>query len=167
MRRPAKLDAADIRILAVLQQDGTLSVAAVAERVNLSNNACWRRIKRLEDEGVIKQRVALLDAEALGVGVTVFVSVRASEHSEAWLNDFTAAVDATPEVVEFYRMSGEIDYLLKVQVASIADYDAVYRQLVSRVRLTDVSSSFAMQELKHTTALPLPNVKAVSRKPQS
>jgi len=156
MTRPANLDAADIRILAALQADGDLSVAAVAERVNLSNNACWRRIKRLEEEGVIKRRVVLLDAAALGVGVTVFVSVRASEHSEAWLKQFSAVVDAIPEVVEFYRMSGEVDYLLKVQVASIADYDSVYKRLVASVRLTDVSSAFAMQELKHTTALPLP-----------
>jgi len=156
MAQPVTLDAADIRILAALQEDGSLSVAAVAERVNLSGNACWRRIKRLEDEGVIKRRVALLDAQALGLGVTVFVNVRASEHSEEWLSAFSAAVDAIPEVVEFYRMSGEVDYLLKVQVASIADYDGVYKKLVSAVRLTDVSSAFAMQELKHTTALPLP-----------
>ncbi|MDG2522932.1 Lrp/AsnC family transcriptional regulator [Caulobacter segnis] len=161
--RPVALDPADIRILAALQEDGTLSVAAVAERVNLSTNACWRRIKRLEDDGVIRRRVALLDAGALGVGVTVFVNVRTSEHSDEWTRTFQAAVDAMPEVVEFYRMSGEVDYLLKVQVASIADYDAVYRRLTSAVKLTDVSSAFAMEEMKHTTALPLPTARASNR----
>jgi len=154
--RAASLDAADLRILAALQEDGTLSVASVAERVNLSANACWRRVRRLEDARVIKRRVALLDAAAVGVGVTVFVNVRASEHTEAWYDAFSAVVSAMPEVVEFYRMSGDVDYLLKVQVASIADYDALYKRLVATVRLTDVSSAFAMEEVKHTTAIPLP-----------
>lgn len=153
----AKLDAADIRILAALQEDGSLSVAAIAERVHLSTNACWRRVRRLEEEGVIRRRVALLDPAALGLGVTVFVSVRTREHTEAWLKAFQAVVDRMPEVVELYRMSGEVDYLLKVQVASIADYDAVYQRLVSAIQLTDVSSAFAMEIMKHTTALPLPS----------
>lgn len=152
----AHLDAADIRILAALQGDGTLSMAALAEIVNLSHNACWRRVKRLEEDGVIKGRVALLDARAIGANVTVFVSVKASEHSQEWLDNFAATVRAIPEVVEFYRMSGDVDYLLKVQVGSIADYDAVYKRLIRTARLTDVSSTFAMEELKHTTALPLP-----------
>lgn len=165
--RPVSLDAADLRILAALQDDGTLSVASVSERVGLSNNACWRRIRRLEDTGVIKRRVALLDAAALGIGVTVFVNVRASEHTDAWFETFSAAVCAIPEVVEFYRMSGEIDYLLKVQVASIADYDAVYKRLVATVRLTDVSSAFAMEEVKHTTAVPLPKPNSSDRSDKS
>ncbi|MFN3582533.1 Lrp/AsnC family transcriptional regulator [Phenylobacterium sp.] len=159
-QRAPELDAADVRILSALQEDGSLSVAAVAEKVNLSTNACWRRIRRLEDEGVIRRRVTLLDPEALGLDVTVFVSVRASEHSEAWLQTFADAVREMPEVVEFYRMSGEVDYLLKIQVSSIAEYDSVYKRLVSKVKLVDVSSAFAMEELKHTTALPLPEPKS-------
>lgn len=155
-RKPVSLDAADLRILRELQEDGALSVAALAERVHLSSNACWRRLKRLEDEAVIKRRVALVDAAAIGVGITVFVSIRASEHTDEWFQAFSKAVCDLPEVVEFYRMSGEVDYLLKVQVSSIADYDAVYQRLVRAVRLTDVSSAFAMEEVKHTTAVPLP-----------
>jgi Lrp/AsnC family transcriptional regulator len=162
-RKPVSLDAADLRILGVLQEDGSLSVAAVAERVNLSSNACWRRIKRLEDERVIKRRVALVDAEAIGVGVTVFVNVRASEHTDEWFQAFSQAVCDLPQVVEFYRMSGEVDYLLKVQVSSISDYDAVYQRLVRSVRLTDVSSAFAMEEVKHTTAVPLPMPNSADR----
>lgn len=153
------LDAADIRILSALQEDATLSASAVAELVNLSHNACWRRIKRLEDLRVIKRRVAILDARALGMNVTVFVTVRASEHSEEWLDAFAAAVRGIPEVLEFYRMSGDIDYLLKLQVESIESYDAVYKRLIKAAKLTDVSSAFAMEELKHTTALPLPDPK--------
>lgn len=156
MTQTVSLDAADVRILSALQADATLSMAALAEIVHLSHNACWRRVKRLEDAGVIRARVALLDAEALGVGVTVFVSVRAREHAQDWLDEFAAAVRDIPEVVEFYRMSGDVDYLLKLQVASIAAYDAVYKRLIKAARLTDVSSAFAMEELKHTTALPLP-----------
>jgi len=166
-RIPVSLDAADLRILAVLQEDGLLSVAAVSERVNLSHNACWRRIKRLEEEGVIKRRVALLDAAAIGVGVTVFVHVRTSDHSEEWFQSFARAVQDLPEVVEFYRMSGDVDYLLKLQVASIADYDEVYKRLVRRVRLTDVTSAFAMEEVKHTTAVPLPLANSSDRRDES
>ena len=149
------LDEADIRMLRVMQEDATLSVAAIAEMVHLSHNACWRRIKRLEEAGIISRRVTLLDPAALGLDMTVFVSIRASEHSEDWLNAFASAVRGIPEVVEFYRMSGDIDYLLKLRVQNIAAYDAVYRRLIKAVRLTDVSSAFAMEELKHTTALPL------------
>lgn len=149
------LDDADIRILAVLQEDATLSIANVALKVNMSHNACWRRIKRLEDSGVIAQRVTLLDASALGLDLTVFVSIRAAEHSEDWLKLLTAAVKDIPEVVEFYRMTGDVDYLLKLRVESMAAYDTVYRRLIRAVRLTDVSSAFSMEEIKCTTALPL------------
>lgn len=149
------LDSFDIDILALLQESAEASVAEMAERAHLSQNACWRRIKRLEQEGYIKRRVALLDPVKLGVGVTVFVSVRAAEHSEEWLDAFAAAVRSLPEVVEFYRMTGDIDYLLKLQVADIAAYDKVYKRLIKSVRLVDVSSAFAMEELKHTTAIPL------------
>lgn len=150
------MDKIDIGILDVLQQDASLSVAEIAERVSLSQNACWRRIRRLEEEGVIRRRVALLDPDKLEAGMTVFVSVRTAEHSAAWLADFAAAVSDIPEVVEFYRMAGEIDYLLKIRVADIKAYDRVYKRLIDRVRLVDVSAAFAMEEIKHSTAIPLP-----------
>ncbi len=156
MSATVSVDSHDLRLLALLQEDSTLSIAELAERINLSSNACWKRVKRLEAEGVIRKRVALLSAAKLGAGVTVFVTVRAAEHSDAWLADFAAAVRVMPEVVEFYRMSGEIDYLLKIQVADIAAYDRVYKTLIRSVRLSDVSSAFAMEEMKHTTAIPLP-----------
>jgi Lrp/AsnC family transcriptional regulator len=152
-------DSVDISILALLQKDASRSIAEIAECVHLSQNACWRRIKRLEDEGVIKKRVALLDPEKLGVGVTVFVSVRAGEHTEKWLENFTSAVRKMPEVVEFYRMAGDVDYLLKLQVASIAAYDRVYKSLIRAAKLMDVSATFAMEEMKRTTELPLPDGK--------
>ncbi|MEP6967817.1 MAG: Lrp/AsnC family transcriptional regulator [Pseudomonadota bacterium] len=149
------IDAADRRILAVIQDDAALAIAEIAERVNLSQNACWRRLKRLDEEGWVRRRVALLDAEKLGAGVVVFVSVRVAEHSDAWLAEFAAAVRRIPQIVEFYRMSGEADYLLKLRVADIAAYDAVYKQLIRSVRLSDVTSAFAMEEIKHTTAIPI------------
>jgi Lrp/AsnC family transcriptional regulator len=155
-RAASPLDAADLRILAVLQDDSSLAVGEVAERVNLSANACWRRIKRLEEDGLILRRVALLAADRLDAGVTVFVTIRAAEHSDAWLAQFADVVRRIPEIVEFYRMSGDIDYLMKLKVADIAAYDAVYKRLIRGVRLSDVSSAFAMEELKNTTAIPLP-----------
>ena len=150
------IDAADLRILSVLQEDAALAVGEVARRVHLSANACWRRIKRLEADGFILGRVALLDAARLDAGVTVFVTIRAAEHSDAWLTEFAAVVRRIPQIVEFYRMSGDIDYLLKIKVADIAAYDDVYKRLIRGVRLSDVSSAFAMEELKSTTAIPLP-----------
>jgi Lrp/AsnC family transcriptional regulator len=149
------LDRIDQKILALLQTDATLSVADIAGRVGLSPTPCWRRIQNLEAAGVIKARVALLDPEKLDVGVTVFVSVRTSQHNAAWLERFAKAVMEIPEVVEFYRMSGEVDYLLRIVVPSIAGYDAVYKRLIRAADLTDVSSSFAMEQIKSTTALPL------------
>jgi Lrp/AsnC family transcriptional regulator len=155
-RSAPAIDAADLRILGVLQEDASLSIGEVAERVNLSQNACWRRIKRLEEDGVILRRVALLNAARLEAGVTVFVTIRAAEHSDSWLAELTAVVRRIPEIVEFYRMSGDIDYLLKIKVADIAAYDGVYKRLIHGIRLSDVSSAFAMEELKNTTAIPLP-----------
>jgi len=149
------IDKIDIAILAQLQEDASPSVAEIAQRVNLSQNACWRRIRRLEEDGVILRRVALLDPEKLDAGMTVFVSVRTAEHSAAWLDEFARAVSELPEVVEFYRMAGEIDYLLKVRVADIKAYDRVYKRLIERVRLVDVSAAFAMEEIKNSTAIPL------------
>ena len=149
------MDATDRAILACLQEDATMPVAEIARRVGLSSTPCWRRIQKLEEAKVIRARVALLDRRQLNVGVTVFVSVRTNQHSVAWLEKFAAAVADLPEVVEFYRMSGEIDYLLRVVVPDIAAYDRFYQKLIAKIELSDVSSSFAMEQSKYTTALPL------------
>ena len=142
--------------LQMLQDNAERSISEIADAIHLSQNACWRRIRQLEEGGYIVKRVALLDAVKLGAGMTVFVMVRAGEHSPEWLEKFADAVRRIPEIVEFYRMSGEVDYLLKVKVADIAGYDRVYKQLIRSAPLTDVSGAFAMEELKHTTAIPLP-----------
>jgi Lrp/AsnC family transcriptional regulator len=149
------LDARDRQILEILQADAMTPLAEIAERVGLSTTPCWRRIQRLEQEGVILRRVALLDPARLNVGVSVFVAVRTNQHNAAWLRRFRRALDALPEIVEAYRMSGEIDYLLRVVVPDIAGYDAVYQRLIELVELVDVTSSFSMEVLKQTTALPL------------
>ena len=149
------IDRLDKKILACLQADATLPVAEIAARVGLSTTPCWRRIQNLEKAGVIRGRVVLLDAAALNVGVTVFVRLRTSDHSHAWLDDFARKVAAIDEVVEFYRMSGDIDYLLKIVVPDIAAYDAVYKRLIKAAAFSDVSSNFAMEEIKYATALPL------------
>jgi len=149
------MDDIDRKILRVLQQTADLPVAEVAERVGLSASPCWRRIQKLEAEGVIERRVALLNPEKMNVGVTVFVAIRTSQHDEGWLNDFAEKVTRIPEVVELYRMSGEIDYMLRVVVPDIKAYDAVYKRLIAAVPLFDVSSSFAMEQIKYTTALPV------------
>lgn len=149
------MDAIDIRILGQLQEDSATSMATLADRVGLSASPCWRRIERLEKAGVIRRRVALLDPARLNVGVTVFVSIRTSRHSMAWAEGFCRAVADIPEVVEFYRMSGLVDYLLRVVVPDIAAYDAVYKRITMVAELLDVSSSFSMEQIKYTTALPL------------
>jgi len=154
-----KLDSLDLKILEILQQDAAQQVAQIAEQVGLSTTPCWRRIQRLKDAGVITRQVALVDAQKVNVGVTVFVSVRTSTHSQEWFDRFRATVQAIAEVVEFYRMSGDVDYLLRVVVPDIAAYDAVYKRLIAGTSLHDVSSSFAMEQLKLTTALPLSYVK--------
>ena len=150
-----KLDSIDLRILEILQLDGETQVAQVAERVGLSTTPCWRRIQRMKDAGVITRQVALVDPKAVNVGVTVFVLVRTASHTQKWFDRFRATVQAIPEVVEFYRMSGDVDYLLRVVVPDIAAYDTVYKRLTEGTELKGVSSSFAMEELKFTTALPL------------
>lgn len=150
------LDGHDIAILAVLQEDADLPVAQVAERIHLSPNACWRRIKRLEEDGFISRRVALLDHRKLGAGVTVIVTLKTADHSEEWADILAAVVRKTPEVVEMYRMSGAADYLLKILVEDIAAYDGVVKRLSRAVRLGDVTSAFAIEEIKRTTAIPLP-----------
>jgi Lrp/AsnC family transcriptional regulator len=149
------LDKIDLKILDLMQRDAKKSAAEIGDAVNLSQNACWRRINLLEEEGYIRSTVALLNAEKLGSGLTVFVSIKAVEHSEEWLKSFATAVSKIKEVVEFYRMTGDIDYLLKLKVRDIAAYDLVYKRLIKQVRLTDVSSAFAMEEIKHTTCVPV------------
>jgi Lrp/AsnC family transcriptional regulator len=150
-----KLDSIDKKLLDLLQQDAGLQIADLAAQVGLSQTPCWRRIQRLKEAGVITAQVMLVDREKVNVGVTVFVSVRTSTHNQDWFERFRATVEAIPEVVEFYRMSGDIDYLLRVVVPDIAAYDKVYKRLIAGTQLFDVSSSFAMEELKFTTALPL------------
>lgn len=156
MRDPAAhLDRTDKKILALLQEDATLSLQEIAARVNLSPTPCWRRIQRLRSRGVIRKQVAILDPAALNVPITVFVMVKTNQHNAAWLERFARGVAALDEVVEFYRMSGEVDYLLRVVVPDIAGYDVFYKKLIKAAELFDVSSSFAMEQLKFTTALPL------------
>ena len=149
------MDFIDRKILACLQEDCTLPLAELAERVGLSTTPCWRRIQNLEKAGVIRRRVALLDPEKLNLGVTVFVRVKTSQHNIEWLERFAKAVAGIDEVVEFYRLSGDIDYLLRVVVPDIAGYDRVYKRLIAAAELADVSSNFAMETLKYTTALPV------------
>ncbi len=149
------MDLIDRKILRCLQEDASLSLAAIAERVGLSTTPCWRRIQKLEQDGVILARVALLDPEKLNLGCTVFVRVLTNRHSSDWLERFAKAVAEIDEVVEVYRLSGEIDYLLRIVVPDIAGYDAVYKRLIASAEFSDVSASFAMETLKRTTALPL------------
>jgi len=149
------LDAIDRRILRELQKDATVAIADLAQLVGLSQTPCWKRIKRLTDAGIVTKRVALLDREKLDLGLVVFVSVRTSHHDAEWLDAFAGAAKSMPEVVEFYRLSGDTDYLLKVLVKDIAAYDAFYKRLIAAVPLSDVSSAFAMEQIKSTTALPL------------
>ncbi len=151
----ATLDKIDKAILALLQQDATLPVSEISEKVGLSATPCWRRIQRLERDGFIGRRVALLDPDKLQVGVTVFVAIKTNQHNEKWFQRFSGVVCAIPQVVEFYRMSGEYDYLLRVVVPDIKAYDAVYQRIIRDIELSDVSSSFAMEQIKYTTALPL------------
>lgn len=152
------MDKIDHHILTLLQQDASLPVADVARKVGLSVTPCWRRIQKMEEEGIIKARVALLDGPKIGMGMSVFVGIKTDQHNADWLSHFAETIAAFPEVVEFYRISGEVDYMLRVVVPNMAAYDVFYKKLISEVTLTDVSSSFAMEEIKNTTALPLPDV---------
>ena len=152
-----QLDAIDWKILGVLQHDASLAVHEVGDRVGLSANACWRRIRRLEDSGVIARRVALVDAAKLGLATTVFVAIRTQRHDPAWLEAFSRGVAAIDEISECHRMAGDVDYLLKLVVRDIAHYDRIYRKLIAAVPdLADVSSSFSMEKMKATTALARP-----------
>ena len=149
------LDAMDRRILGELQRDGTLSADQLSERVSLSRNACWRRVRRLEDEGVITARVALVDAEKVGLDLSVFIIIRTSNHDPDWLAKFRAAVTSLPEITGVYRMSGDLDYVLRARVADVKSYDRLYQRLIAKVPLSDVSASFVMEEIKETTIVPV------------
>lgn len=149
------IDTMDRKILRELQRDVSRPLAEVAAAVGLSSSPCWNRIRRLETAGYIRERVAILDRDLLDLGVTVFVAVKTNQHQESWLTDFAASISAIPEVVEFYRMSGEVDYLLKVVCKDIADYDRIYKSLIKSHSIFDVSSSFAMEQIKCTTLLPI------------
>lgn len=149
------IDTYDQAILSHLQRDASLTVDGLAERVHLSRNACWRRVKALEDAGVIKGKVALLDAQKLGCPLSVMVLVRTNDHSPAWQDAFRTAIAALPEIIGAHRMSGDLDYVLRVRVADVAAYDRFYRSLTSRVSVSDISASFVMEDIKDTTALPL------------
>ncbi|MEK1906284.1 MAG: Lrp/AsnC family transcriptional regulator [Pseudomonas sp.] len=148
------LDQRDRTLLDLLQQDAAMPIADLAERTALSVSACWRRVKRMEEEGLISRRVALVDRRKANVPTTVFVGVRTARHSMDWLESFRSAIADIPEIVEAYRMTGEIDYLLRLIVPDVQAYDAVYKQLISRLDFTDISSFIAMEELKFTTAIP-------------
>ena len=150
-----KLDAVDRHLLTLLQVDAETPLAQLAAAVHLSSTPCWRRITRLREAGYITRQVALVDPRMVNLGVTVFVGIKTNQHNQAWLKKFRDVVRDIPEIVEFYRMSGDVDYLLRVVVPDISAYDGVYQRLITQVELTDVSSSFAMEELKFTTALPL------------
>ncbi|VUF13912.1 Lrp/AsnC family transcriptional regulator [Methylobacterium dankookense] len=150
------MDSIDLKILALLQTDATLSIATIGERVGLSQTPCWKRIQRLEADGVIDRRVAVLDPVKLGLGLTVFVSIETADHSEDWLERFAETVASMPEVLEFYRMAGDVDYMLRVVVADMQAYDTFYKKLIATLPLKNVTSRFAMEKVKSTTALPLP-----------
>jgi len=154
------VDKTDKAILNILQQDATLPVADIARRVGLSTTPCWRRIQKMEEDKVIRKRVAILDPEKVNSGVTVFVFVKTDKHNEEWLKRFSEVISSFNEVVGFYRMSGEIDYLLRIVVPDIAAYDVFYKKLVAKIEIENVSSAFAMERIKDTTELPLDYVLA-------
>lgn len=150
-----EIDAIDRRILSALQKDATLSLDALGAQVGLSRNACWRRIRLLEEAGVITGRIATVDAAKLGLGLTVFMQIRTNAHAPDWLDKFSTAAKAIPEIQGVYRMSGDLDYLIRARVADMADYDRLYQRLIARVPLSDCAASFVMEEIKETTQLPL------------
>jgi Lrp/AsnC family transcriptional regulator len=150
-----ELDEIDRRILAELQRDGTLSVDQLSERVALSRNSCWRRVKRLEEDRIITGRVALVDADRLGLGLSVFILIRTTNHDPGWLQKFRFAVTSFPEITGVYRMSGDLDYVLRARVADVKAYDRLYQRLIAQVPLSDVSASFVMEEIRETTVIPV------------
>ena len=156
------MDAIDRKILAVVQEDASLSVAEIGQRVGLSSTPCWKRLQRLEADGVITKRVALVDPEKVGLGITVFVSIETGDHSQEWLKRFAETVGAMPEVMEFYRMAGDVDYMLRVVVHDMQNYDAFYKKLIATVPLKNVTSRFAMERIKQTTALPIADARTAA-----
>jgi Lrp/AsnC family transcriptional regulator len=153
--RHINLDNFDKHILSLLQSDSSLSLAEISDKVGLSQTPCWRRIQQLEKSGVIRKKVALLDSEQLNVGLTVFVNVKTNQHNPEWLDSVKNFADGAPEVTEFYRMSGDTDYLLKVLVPDMKAYDEFYKRLISQAGFSDVSSSFSMEQIKYSTEIPL------------
>jgi len=149
------IDDNDVKILEILQIDATRSLESIADEIGVSLNTCWRRVQRLETEGILERRVALVDNEKVGLPLTVFVSIRTDDHSKDWAERFDKTVKLIPEIVEFYRLAGDVDYILKMMVGSVADYDYVYQRLISKVKISNVSASFAMEKMKFTTELPL------------
>ncbi|MGJ8545589.1 MAG: Lrp/AsnC family transcriptional regulator [Sulfitobacter sp.] len=150
-----KIDHIDRKILAELQRDAGQSLDSLGEKIGLSRNACWRRIRQLEEAGVIRARVTLLDPAALGLGLNVFMLIRTNAHAPDWLDKFKQATHAMPEIQGVYRMTGDLDYLIRARVVDMAGYDALYQRLIRKVPLSDVSASFVMEEIKETTQLPL------------
>jgi len=150
----ALLDAIDRKILDILQADATVPVATIADKVGLSAAPCWRRIKRMEDDGVIRKRVALIDRRKANVPMTLFVSVKTTRHAVQWLEDFRRVISDISEIVEAWRLTGDIDYLLRIVVPDVDAYDAVYKRLINRLEFADISSAIAMEEMKYTTAIP-------------
>lgn len=153
------MDRIDKNILQLLQHDATLPVADIAKKVGLSTTPCWRRIQKMEEDKIIQRRVAILDNKKVNVGVTVFISIKTDQHNTEWLTRFAEIITEYEEVVEFFRMSGQIDYLLKVVVPDIEAYDEFYKKLVADIEIEDVSSAFAMERIKDTTILPLAYVR--------
>lgn len=150
------MDLTDRKILAILQDDASISVAEIAARVNLSQTPCWRRIQKLEEAGVIQRRVALVDPEKLGLDLTIFVEIETGDHSREWLDHFARSLSEMPEVMDVYRMAGNVDYLLRISARNMAAYDQFYQKLISTVALKNVTSRFAMERVKFTTAYPVP-----------
>ena len=153
------MDEIDRKLLQILQEDATLSIAQMADRVGLSPTPCWKRIQKLEAAGVLTRRVALLDPDSIGMRLTAFVAVEAAAHTVEWMQQFTAGVAAMPEVMEIYRMAGEVDYMLRVVVPDMAGYDGFYKRLIAAVPLKNVTSRFAMEKIKSTTALPIAEIR--------
>lgn len=150
------MDEIDRKLLGLLQDDATLSMAQLADKVGLSATPVWKRVQKMEQAGTITRRVALLEPQHVGVGLIVYVAIEAHEHTPDWMARFAAALDAMPEVMEAHRMAGEVDYMLRVAVADMAAFDGFYKRLIGAVPLKNVTSRFAMERLKHTTAYPLP-----------
>jgi Lrp/AsnC family transcriptional regulator len=149
------MDSIDRKILGILQEDASVSIGDIAKQVNLSQTPCWRRIQKLAETGIITKRVALVDPDAIGLGLTVFVEIESGDHSREWLDRFTAAITEMPEVMEIYRMAGDVDYLLRITVPNMAAVDTFYQRLISMVPLKNVTSRFAMERVKYTTAYPI------------